>query len=88
LDVTESKFPTLALHVAGRWITRASGGERIVVDPSDESALGVLPLAGVDEIKLAAQAAADGFQIWQRKLAHERYVIIRRAAELMRQRAG
>jgi succinate-semialdehyde dehydrogenase/glutarate-semialdehyde dehydrogenase len=85
--VTEPKFPPLALHIGGRWFARAGGGERIVVDPSDESALGVLPLAGADEIKLAAEAAAAGFQIWRRKLAHDRYVIIRRAADLMRQRA-
>jgi succinate-semialdehyde dehydrogenase/glutarate-semialdehyde dehydrogenase len=85
--VIEPKFPTLALHIAGRWVTQAHGGERIVVDPSDESALGVLPLAGVDDIKLAAESAAAGFEVWRRKRAHERYVIIRRAADLMRQRA-
>ena len=26
-------YPTLALHVAGRWLPRASGGERPVIDP-------------------------------------------------------
>ncbi len=86
--MTEPKFPSLALHVAGKWITQAGGGERMVVDPSDESVLGVLPLASIDEVKMAAESAAAGFEIWRRKLAHERYLIIRKAAELMRERAA
>jgi succinate-semialdehyde dehydrogenase/glutarate-semialdehyde dehydrogenase len=86
--VTEPKFPPLALHIGGQWITRGDAGERIVVDPSDESGLGVLPLAGAAQVKAAAEAAAVGFEIWRRKLAHERYVVIRRAAELMRQRCA
>lgn len=87
MNVTEPKFPPLALHIAGQWITRGDAGERIVVDPADESALGVLPLAGAAQIRAAAEAAEAGFRIWRRKLAHERYLILRRAAELMRQRA-
>ncbi len=85
--MNEPKFPALALHIGGQWIRRASGGERAVIDPSDESPLGMLPLAGVDEIRAAAESAARGYQAWRRTLAHERYLILRRAAELMRQRA-
>jgi succinate-semialdehyde dehydrogenase/glutarate-semialdehyde dehydrogenase len=33
-------YPELALHVAGRWITRASGGERPVIDPASATAPG------------------------------------------------
>lgn len=85
--MTEPKFPELALHVGGHWIRHASGGERTVIDPSDEAPLAVLPLAGATEIHAAAESAVRGFQAWRRTLAHERYVILRRAAELMRQRA-
>jgi succinate-semialdehyde dehydrogenase/glutarate-semialdehyde dehydrogenase len=81
------KYPALALHVAGQWLPRASGGERFVVNPADESPLAALPLAGVDELNAAAAAAERGFHIWRRKLAHERFTIIRRAAELLRERA-
>ena len=80
-------YPTLALHVAGQWLSRASGGERLVVNPADGSPLATLPLAGVDELNAAAESAARGFLVWRRVLAHERYVIVRRAAELLRQRA-
>ncbi|KQV90482.1 NAD-dependent succinate-semialdehyde dehydrogenase [Rhizobacter sp. Root1221] len=85
--MNEPKFPALALHVGGRWIHHASGGERAVIDPSDESPLGMLPLAGLEEIRAAAESAERGFRAWRRVLAHERYLIIRRAAQLMRDRA-
>ena len=74
--MTEPKFPELALHVGGRWIRHASGGERTVFDPSDEAPLAVLPLAGAEEIHAAAESAGRGFQAWRRTLAHERYVIL------------
>jgi len=81
------KYPELALHVAGRWITQASGGERYVINPADESPLGVLPLAGVEELQAAAEAAERGFHAWRRMLAHERYLVVRRAAQRLRERA-
>ena len=36
------EYPALALHVAGQWRPRASGGERPVFNPADESPLGAL----------------------------------------------
>src|ERR1019366_3920996 len=81
------QYPALALHVAGQWRPRASGGERPVFNPADESPLGALPLAGLDELNAAAAAAERGFQIWRRKPAHERCTIVRSAAGLLRQRA-
>lgn len=86
--MNEPKYPPLALHVGGRWLRSASGGERPVIDPSDETQLGMLPLAGASELRVAAESAERGFHTWRRTLAHERYLVIRRAAELMRQRAA
>ena len=81
------KYPTLALHVGGQWLTRASGGERWVVNPADESPLAALPLAGAAELQAAAESARRGFRAWRAISAHARYSVLRRAAELMRQRA-
>jgi succinate-semialdehyde dehydrogenase/glutarate-semialdehyde dehydrogenase len=83
--MTHSYIP-LALHVAGQWLKSASGGEREVINPADEKPLAVLPLAGMDELAAAAESAQRGFFVWRRVSAHDRYVILRRAAELMRQR--
>ena len=81
------EYPPLALHIAGRWIERASGGEGRVLDPSDGTLLATLPLVGDAELAEAAEAAERGFKAWRRTLAHERYVVVRRAATLMRERA-
>ena len=80
-------YPELALHVAGQWLTRASGGERPVLNPADETRLATLPLAGAAELAAAAESARRGFLAWRRVRAHDRYAILRRAAELMRERA-
>lgn len=80
-------YPELALHVAGQWLRRPSGGECSVLNPADASTLGTLPLAGVAELNAAAESAARGFVLWRRKSAHERYLIVRQAAALLRERA-
>jgi succinate-semialdehyde dehydrogenase/glutarate-semialdehyde dehydrogenase len=83
-----STYPSLALHVAGQWLTRASGGERSVVNPANESPLATLPLAGPAELTAAAESAWRGFERWRRVRAHARYLIMLRADELLRQRGG
>ena len=69
------KYPTLALHVAGHWLTRTSGGERHVINPADASPLGVLPLAGEAELRAAAESSLRGFAQWRRLSALERFNI-------------
>jgi succinate-semialdehyde dehydrogenase/glutarate-semialdehyde dehydrogenase len=80
-------YPSLALHVGGRWLAAASGGARVVIDPATESPLGELPLAGAAEIDAAAESASRGFVQWRRCSALERCDVLRRAATLMRERA-
>ncbi len=80
-------YPTLALHVAGRWLTRASGGERAVHDPATGEVLAMLPLAGPDELDQAAASARRGFLAWRRLRPDERAAVLHRAAERMREQA-
>lgn len=82
-----SQYPPLRLHIGGQWLSDCSGGTRAVLNPFDASLLGMLPLAGLADLQAAAVSAERGFQQWRRTLAQERYVILRRAADLMRQRA-
>jgi succinate-semialdehyde dehydrogenase/glutarate-semialdehyde dehydrogenase len=78
---------SFALHVGGRWLTEASGGERAVINPADESILGMLPLAGEEELRAAVESAQRGFAQWRRRSALDRFTILRRATDLMRERA-
>lgn len=80
-------YPPLELFVAGQWLARASGGERAVINPADETVLGMLPLAGVAELHAAAESARRGFVLWRQRSALERCTVLRRAAALMRERA-
>lgn len=80
-------YPPLALHVAGQWLDKASGGSRPVFNPATATEIAQLPLAGPAELAAAAESAQRGFLVWRRVRPHDRYVILRRAADLLRQRA-
>ncbi len=87
METQRMNYPPLALHVAGEWLTTASGGERHVINPADESPLGVLPLVGQAELREVAESSLRGFAQWRRLSALERSNILRRATDLMRARA-
>ncbi len=80
-------YPELALHIGGQWLAEASGGTRAVVNPADGSTLAMLPLAGILELDAAAASARLGFDQWRRRTALERFTVLRRAADLLRERA-
>lgn len=82
-----SDYPSLALYIDGHWLTRASGGSRVVINPSDESTLARLPLAGAAELEQAVMAAQRGFALWGGTTASERHEVLTRATRLLRERA-
>ena len=86
--MTDSQYPAPALHVAGRWLTQASGGDRAIVNPADEATLALLPLAGAAELRAAAESSVRGFAQWRKLSALERFAIMRRATDLLRERAA
>ena len=83
-----SDYPALALYIDGKWHSSGSVGSRPVVNPADESVLGLLPLAGDDELDLAVAAAQRGFELWKSTPACTRCEIITRATRLLRERAN
>lgn len=58
-----------------------------MLNPASGSTLAMLPLAGPAELQVAAESSLRGFEDWRRRSAHDRYAVLRQAAELMRQRA-
>jgi succinate-semialdehyde dehydrogenase / glutarate-semialdehyde dehydrogenase len=77
-------YPTLELYIDGRW-KQADG--QPVLNPADETVLGIVPTATIADLDDAVAAAERGFAIWRKTAPAKRTQIILRAASLMRERA-
>lgn len=78
-------YPELNLYINGEW--RTTRETMPVLSPSDESVLGVLPLARKAELDDALAAAAHGFKVWSRTAPRRRAEILMRASALLRERS-
>jgi succinate-semialdehyde dehydrogenase/glutarate-semialdehyde dehydrogenase len=81
-------YPELSLLLAGRWVGREGRDVRPVIDPATGNVVGELPLASTDDLDTACEAAARAFVTWRETPAYDRYAVLRRAAELLRERAA
>ncbi len=79
-------YPNLQLLIAGRWVGAEGRKTEPVLNPSTEAVLAKLPHATPADIDEALAAAAKGFQVWRRVSAQERAKILKRTADLMRER--
>jgi succinate-semialdehyde dehydrogenase/glutarate-semialdehyde dehydrogenase len=80
-------YPQVQLHVAGKWRGALDGRTLAIVNPATNEEIGQLPVAGTADLDEALAAAERGFKVWRATSVFERYKILRKAAELMRQRA-
>ncbi len=76
-------YPKLQLRIGGNW--KSADGQP-VINPVDESVLGIVPHATRQDLDAALEAAEEGFRIWSRTGPAKRAEIILRAAQLMRER--
>ncbi|MGP3686736.1 aldehyde dehydrogenase family protein [Streptomyces sp. IBSNAI002] len=70
------------LFIGGEWVEPA-GGHYEVVNPADESVVGLAPEASPAQVAEAARAAAEAFGAWSRTRPEERAVILDRAADII-----
>lgn len=82
-----SAYDPLSLYIDGEFI--AGGGRRTqpVFNPADDSVLGELPHATADDIDRAIDSARRAFASWRHESPLRRSEILRRAAQLARERA-
>lgn len=78
-------YPDLQLYIGGTW--RGTRDGIPVLNPSDESVLGELPVASRADLDDALEAAAAGFRIWRGFSPRARAEVMLKAAALMRERA-
>ena len=80
-------YPDLSLLIARKWRTGEGREVRSVIDPATENVVGELPMATTADLEEAADTAATASPTWRQTPAYDRYGILRRAAELLRERA-
>lgn len=75
------------LFIDGAWRPSLSGRADDVVNPATEEVIGTVAHAGIADLDLALAAAERGFAAWRAVSAFDRYKIMRRAADILRDRA-
>lgn len=80
-------YPELQLFIAGEWISKGDRKSEDVLNPATGEVLGQLPHATEADLDRALAAAEAGFKVWREKLPEERSTVLRKAANLMRERA-
>lgn len=78
-------YASLALYIDGRFVSEREG--EAVYNPANGKVLGHLPHATEQDLDLALAAAARAFETWRWTSPLERSRILRRVAELIRERA-
>ncbi len=78
-------YPDLSLIIGGRAI-RERAASSPVLDPGTGEVIGRVPHATPGDLDQALLAAADGFRIWRGVAPYERARVLRRAADLVRER--
>jgi succinate-semialdehyde dehydrogenase/glutarate-semialdehyde dehydrogenase len=78
---------TVLLHIDGQWRPARAGKTLAVINPATETILAELSHAETADLDEALAAAERGFAVWSKTSAFERYKLMRKAAELVRERA-
>src|SRR3954464_13804200 len=76
------------LFINGKWQQPAEGKTLPVVNPATGKEIGRVAHAGKADLDKALEAAQKGFETWRDMTAAGRSQVMRKAAGLMRERAG
>jgi len=79
-------YSDLKLYIDGQWLNGEGRKGEDVINPATGKVLGHLPHASKSDLDMALGAAQKGFQVWKNTSAYERGKIMRKAADLLRER--
>ena len=79
-------YETLAMYIDGQWVQGGDGKSEDVLNPATGTSIGRLPHASRADLDRALEAARKGFKVWRGTSAYDRAKIMRKAADLIRQR--
>ncbi len=80
-------YPDVMLHIDGAWTAAQDGKTLDVMNPATGEVNGTVAHAERADLDVALAAADRGFAAWRRVSAFERSKLLRRAADLLRERA-
>jgi len=80
-------YSELKLFIDGKWLNGEGRKGEDVINPATGKVLGHLPHASKADLDAALAAAAKGFQVWKNTTPYDRAKIMRKAADLLRERA-
>lgn len=79
-------YTQLALFIDGQWLDGTSRQSEDVLNPATGKALGPLPHATKADLDRAIDAANKGLAVWRNTSAYDRSKVMRKAADLVRER--
>lgn len=83
-----SDIPNVRLHIDGHWRDGAASRTLPIENPALGMAIAEVAFAEPDDVEEAAAAAVRAFAGWKRTSAYDRYGMMRKAAQLLRDRVG
>ena len=81
-------YPHTQLLIAGEWVNGEGGDSIDVVNPATGEVVGTVAKASTSDLDRALETANSAFRAWRKVPAVERSRLLRRAAEIVRERAG
>ena len=79
-------YANLELFIDGQWLNGDGRAGEDVINPATDKTLARLPHASVADLDRALEAAKKGFAVWRATSAYDRAKVMRKAADLMRER--
>ena len=87
MSLEAGSYSDVKLYIDGEWREGQDGRQIDVINPATGEVIGRVAHAATSDLDVALAAAERGFQTWRATSAFERYKIMRKAAELLRERA-
>ncbi len=82
-----SAYADLSLFIGGEWLAGDGRKTSPVINPATEEVIGHLPHASKADLDRALAEAERGFKVWRAIFPDQRGKILKKAADLMRERA-
>ncbi|MCA8926873.1 MAG: NAD-dependent succinate-semialdehyde dehydrogenase [Alphaproteobacteria bacterium] len=80
-------YPNVQLYLNGAWVDGTGKRSIPVENPANGEVVGTVAHAERSDLDQALEAAAKGFETWRKVSAYDRSKVMRKAADLVRERA-